>query len=243
MRNGDASTSDGIGWGGTTACSGRGRDTLSVHAEPQRQQRGPVACRALSRVGERPACLIWFPSCVRFARMLRGRAALHMRVVDASRRLPSAPFVLHVTPLSFTAQTAHCGPRAAARPIRILVDAFPAQDALPRRGPHALALAVIQLANHPPTLDTLDERRQSRAHTDEHRHEAYARVGSLAPTPNTKVEHRCLPRHRSPSMPRPPPDTPHSAWLPQTQDPPNFVPSNLTHAGSDATTSLGAAKA
>ncbi|KAJ7849032.1 hypothetical protein B0H13DRAFT_2403517 [Mycena leptocephala] len=68
------------------------RPALSVHAEPQRQQREPVACRALRRIGERPACLTYFSPFL--ARMSSCFEVGHMRVVDASRRLPSTLFVL-----------------------------------------------------------------------------------------------------------------------------------------------------
>ncbi|KAJ7855800.1 hypothetical protein B0H13DRAFT_2673108 [Mycena leptocephala] len=197
MSNGDASTSDRIGWGGTTACSGRGRDTLSVHAEPQRQQREPVACRTLRRVGERPAWLTCFspfpvlrPLCAHVLR-LRGRAALRMRVVDASRyntaliHRPNGAYFLRIDTNSSIAlpSSLPCSPLLAASTmattliftyclpfpfshrytspsllfvcyvtnlltdmplLRIIVAAFPAQDALPRGGPHSLALAAIQ---------------------------------------------------------------------------------------------------
>jgi hypothetical protein len=67
------------------------RPALSVHAEPQRQQREPVACRALRPVGD-----FTFSRFAHLASALRAcpHAALRMRVVDASRRLPSTLFVL-----------------------------------------------------------------------------------------------------------------------------------------------------
>jgi hypothetical protein len=107
---------------------GLNRPALSVHAEPQRQQREPVACRALRRVGDftfsrfthRSVRLACTSSCFEVGQ----------RVADAFRHLPSTPFVLlfpllntdllpsDVTPLSFTVQTVHCVQSTAAGAIR-----------------------------------------------------------------------------------------------------------------------------
>ncbi|KAJ7882513.1 hypothetical protein B0H13DRAFT_2278313 [Mycena leptocephala] len=132
MRNGDASGSDGVplqpvAAGTSPRVLDLNRPVLLVHAEPERRQHEPVPCRALRRVGERPAWLICFPPfpvllplCVN-ALMLRD-----------------------VTPLSFTAQTVHCMQSTAAGAIRILVDALPARDALPR-GPRTPRHPIVRL--------------------------------------------------------------------------------------------------
>ncbi|KAJ7841864.1 hypothetical protein B0H13DRAFT_2414224 [Mycena leptocephala] len=121
-----------------------------------------------------------------------------------------------ITPLSFAAQTVHCVPHAAARPIRILVAAFPARDALPR-GPRT--------RRHPIVHVRLRRRMglTSTAHTcTPPRHPplaiakprgVQARVGSLCADPET-------PRRST-------------AVSPVTARPPCLVPSNLMYAGSD----------